>query len=383
MATTGMAANFATTTRQNSEEEVKDTRCRLLELPQELQDGIFELVAIHEAPIMTCWPYCSHYADGHFSSETQYKRDRAQPALSETCRSIRSNVLPIYYKRNTFEICYCGKILRGGEMWLTGIGAANRAMLRRVIAHEMFMWPPYYLLAELGNPPKAGRRLVIEITADNKVSCLTQLADTLDPRAGRTAGEKDLEAVSVIVASRATSRGKVERYEVKLVKMPRCQLLELPEELQLEIYELVVVSENKIRLNRIFCRGYGANVNDFVFSEIETQTRLERTQPAITKTCRRVRNIALTGYYKRNIFEFCSCIPQRPDVLKITKHWLDDMGASNRASLANFRYHEWDSEAGYTGLLPECVQSLAPHRSTLEPLHHGLKFNRYQLNFTQ
>ncbi|KAK5702890.1 hypothetical protein LTR97_003836 [Elasticomyces elasticus] len=219
MAINGMTANTVATTRQNSEEDVKDTRCRLLELPQELQDGIFEPVAIQEVPIMTCWPYCSHYADGHFSSETQYKRDRVQPALSETCRSIRSNVVPIYYKQNTFEICYCGRILCGSEMWLTGIGAANRAMLRRVIAHEMFMGPPYYLLAELGNPPKAGRRLVIEITADNKVSCLTKLADTLDPRAGRTAREKDLEVVSVIVASRATSRGKVERYEMNLVKV--------------------------------------------------------------------------------------------------------------------------------------------------------------------
>ncbi|KAK4890809.1 hypothetical protein LTR27_010510 [Elasticomyces elasticus] len=225
MATTGTAVNFAATTRQNSEEEVRETRCRLLELPQELQDGIFELVAIHEAPIMTCWPCCSHYADGHFGSETQYKRDRVQPALSETCRSIRSNVLPIYYKLNTFEICYCGQVLRGGEKWLTGIGAANRAMLRRVIAHEMFMGPPYYMLAQLHNPLRAGRRLVIEVTADDKVSRVIKLDNTLDPRAGRWAKEKDFEAVSVIVASRATSRGKVERYEMNLVRVSEERLM--------------------------------------------------------------------------------------------------------------------------------------------------------------
>ncbi|KAK3660787.1 hypothetical protein LTR56_000545 [Elasticomyces elasticus] len=368
-------------------------------------------------------------------------------------------------------------------------------MLRRVIAHEMFMGPPYYLLAELGNPSKAGRRLVIEITADNKVSCLTKLADTLDPRAGRTAREKDLEAVSVIVASRATSRGKVERYEMNLVsnslkgchaarlyasarvlgwtchmpipqlphpsqqayvilsavknlllrfirptnkqhhkevmasttdvssgtafaeedrvydtfnawssalltasdQMPRCRLLELPEELQLKIYELVVVSTKKLRLNRFCCPGHGddTEIGSYKLRDIEVQRRLERCQPAITKTCRSIRRIALPTYYKRNFFEVCCCADKPygvPYSVRAVVPWLTNIGASDRVLFSNFNVHErvrtaLESIAERTSMLPEGMEGVEAQWILLAPFQKqrlDLRlYRRHQLSFTQ
>ncbi|KAK5702889.1 hypothetical protein LTR97_003835 [Elasticomyces elasticus] len=95
----------------------------------------------------------------------------------------------------------------------------------------------------------------------------------------------------------------------KVDKIPRCRLLELPEELQLGIYELVVVSDKTIRLNRIDCHGYGDNMHrgPDAYPEIMPQLRRERMQPAITRACRKTRNISLPAYYKRNAFQACCC----------------------------------------------------------------------------
>ncbi|KAK5732094.1 hypothetical protein LTR17_010802 [Elasticomyces elasticus] len=195
----------------NGEQEVNDTRCRLLELPQELQDVIYELVAIHQSPIKVCQPFCRHYANGHCSSATQDWRKRVQPALLQTCSSIRSNVLPIYYKQNIYEICCCGGDVRGGETWLNGIGASNRAMLQRVTAHESI----YYRLAELRGP----RRLVIEVTADDNVGLLIKPAGVLDPPwAVRTPKGREFEAAGVREALRPTCIEWLYRYEMNLVK---------------------------------------------------------------------------------------------------------------------------------------------------------------------
>ncbi|KAK4890808.1 hypothetical protein LTR27_010509 [Elasticomyces elasticus] len=126
-------------------------------------------------------------------------------------------------------------------------------------------------------------------------------------------------------------------------QMPRCRLLELPEELQLEIYELVVTSEKKLRLNRICCPGYGADVNDIHYGTLEIQEQRERHQPAITKTCRSIRSIALPAYYNRNFFEVCCCIDKPwgvPYGIRAVTPWLKKIGASDRVLLGNFNIHE-------------------------------------------
>ncbi|KAK5688213.1 hypothetical protein LTS10_000191 [Elasticomyces elasticus] len=164
---------------------------------------------------------------------------------------------------------------------------------------------------------------------------------------------------------------------------PRCRLLELPEELQLVIYELVVISDHTIILDDLDCCGFG---DDERPSNDENQWLREGMQPEISKTCRSIRSIALPVYYKRNVFEFCYCSLGYESLLRRTKHWLDDIGASNRALLATLRYHEWDIEpsANRTRSVPKALQSLGPRISTLESQHiNSLKFNRYQLNFTQ
>ncbi|KAK5719006.1 hypothetical protein LTR17_015431 [Elasticomyces elasticus] len=168
-------------------------------------------------------------------------------------------------------------------------------------------------------------------------------------------------------------------------RKPRCRLLELPEELQLEIYELVVISDKTIRLDDLDCCGYG---DDECPSNDADQWQRKGSQPEISKACRSIRSIALPVYYKNNVFEFCYCMPGPRGILHSVKHWLDDIGASNRVLLANFRYHEWDREQPSTycmGLLPKALQSLGPRRSTLEPLcvTRFTSFHRYQLSFTQ
>ncbi|KAK5732095.1 hypothetical protein LTR17_010803 [Elasticomyces elasticus] len=173
-------------------------------------------------------------------------------------------------------------------------------------------------------------------------------------------------------------------------KKPRCRLLELPEELQLDIYELVVISQKAIKLTDVNCDGYG---DDRCLSyHKDQQWRCGLVQPEISKTCRSLRSMVLPVYYKRNVFEFCYCRLEHEDFIHGVKHWLDEIGASNRALLANFRYHEWDQverghlqpSAGSTRSLPKALQSFGPHISTLESQHiNSFKFHRYQLSFTQ
>ncbi|KAK5688212.1 hypothetical protein LTS10_000190 [Elasticomyces elasticus] len=101
--------------------------------------------------------------------------------------------------------------VRGGETWLNGIGASNRAMLQRVTAHESI----YYRLAELRGP----RRLVIEVTADDNVGLLIKPAGVLDPPwAVQTPKGKEFEAVGVREALHPTCTGWLYRYEMNLVK---------------------------------------------------------------------------------------------------------------------------------------------------------------------
>ncbi|KAK4980269.1 hypothetical protein LTR42_000576 [Elasticomyces elasticus] len=172
-------------------------------------------------------------------------------------------------------------------------------------------------------------------------------------------------------------------------KMLRCRLLELPVELQLDIYELVVISQKAIKFTDVNCDGFGDD--RCLGYHADRQSRRELVQPEISKTCRSLRNMVLPVYYKRNVFEFCYCRPENEDFIHGAKHWLDNIGGSNRALLANFRYHEWDQverghsqpSAGSTRSLPKALQSFGTHISTLELLHHrSFKFYYYQVNFT-
>ncbi|KAK4962856.1 hypothetical protein LTR10_000483 [Elasticomyces elasticus] len=146
MASNSAAANTVAAQRMDNKEEVNDTRCRLLELPQELQDSIFELAVVHKAIIRIIQPFCKHYLDRfHLDGTWQdfsahHRHARMQPELAKTCRSIRNSVLAIYYKQNTFEICCCNgdywiPNMYGVRNWLSVIGGSNRALLKDLKAH--------------------------------------------------------------------------------------------------------------------------------------------------------------------------------------------------------------------------------------------------------
>lgn len=83
-----------TTDRQGGDntntEEKAASRCRLLELPAELRNHIYEFVVLQESRVSIFTWLPAHEED-------------AQPALSLTCRQIRNECLPVYYDVNTFR----------------------------------------------------------------------------------------------------------------------------------------------------------------------------------------------------------------------------------------------------------------------------------------
>ncbi|KAF2647438.1 hypothetical protein K491DRAFT_699634 [Lophiostoma macrostomum CBS 122681] len=112
----------------------------LLALPAELQLDIYTLVVTTPHPILVNRPCNSSYR-GRRDVEKAEKTDWAaghvrpptQPALTRTCRAIRSASLPIFYKANVFRASYCYGSKFGREdavEWLRTIGRANREALR-------------------------------------------------------------------------------------------------------------------------------------------------------------------------------------------------------------------------------------------------------------
>ncbi|KAK5714793.1 hypothetical protein LTR17_017040 [Elasticomyces elasticus] len=70
-------------------------RCRLLELPAELRNRIFELAITTPIPLQANPPITANSSSPTTSSS-------AQPALARTNRLIREEVLPVFYHGNTF-----------------------------------------------------------------------------------------------------------------------------------------------------------------------------------------------------------------------------------------------------------------------------------------
>ncbi|KAK4962854.1 hypothetical protein LTR10_000481 [Elasticomyces elasticus] len=122
-----------------SADEVKAPRCRLLELPEELQLEIYKLVVIAKAPIRIVHQYCAGYQQDMDISWKQFLSERKQPALSKTCRGIRNIALPIYYKCNSFRVCCCSdwdERDNASRKWLLSLGESNRALLRDFEVHQ-------------------------------------------------------------------------------------------------------------------------------------------------------------------------------------------------------------------------------------------------------
>lgn len=116
-------------------QSLPNNRCRLLELPNEILNSIYQLVLVrHDVlwvdpegkPIDKIW-------DNGATDQRRLHYLPSEPALTRTCQRIRQETLPIFYGSNTFcdtpaDLC-CVKFF----IYLT---PAKRKMLRSVrIAH--------------------------------------------------------------------------------------------------------------------------------------------------------------------------------------------------------------------------------------------------------
>ena len=99
---------------------------------------------------------------------------------------------------------------------------------------------------------------------------------------------------------------------------PRSRLLDLPTEVQLQIYELVLTHPKPINIYLDRCRA----------------ERLLRVQPPLSKVSREIRQDVLQLYYSHITFSMC-CFSGKAQYLKLFRAWLSAIGSANRARLAN------------------------------------------------
>lgn len=128
-------------------------RCRLLELPVELQLQIWGLVIFEDKPLLLNMSCNSSYRERY---EIMYEHGAAwasgemhpplQPAITQTCRAIRTEALPMFYRDNVFRACYCDtqNMLPPVVGWLNQIGPENRESLKHFYFYDRNHRQDYY-----------------------------------------------------------------------------------------------------------------------------------------------------------------------------------------------------------------------------------------------
>ena len=114
-------------------ERIRSHRCHLLELPIELQLVIYEYVIIEAGPLLLNLSCNSSYRgryelarEDKIAWRSGKKRPPLQPALSQTCRTIRAETLPMFYGSHVFRSCYCqGYQVPKAVKWLSMIGCVQ------------------------------------------------------------------------------------------------------------------------------------------------------------------------------------------------------------------------------------------------------------------
>ena len=122
----------------------------------------------------------------------------------------------------------------------------------------------------------------------------------------------------------------------------RCLLFELPPELQLIIYDFMI-PENELYLVNFPCNSSYRN-------RLELMERDEKAwksganrppmQPAITRTCRFIRDQTLSMFYRRNVFRarYCDLFNEQP--LAEVVPWLRAIGPENREMLRHLYFYD-------------------------------------------
>jgi hypothetical protein len=149
-------------------------------------------------------------------------------------------------------------------------------------------------------------------------------------------------------------------------------LLDLPPELQLIIYEMVVTQDEIFLLNQPCNSSYRKpkEKGQFHFTHYDEKLKEDEEawksgakqppkQPAITKVSRAIRSDTLPIFYGVNIFRarYCDLFDPKPlpDVVK----WLGTIGPENRRSLRNFYFYDrsCDQDQDYPDQLERLKES--------------------------
>jgi hypothetical protein len=119
-----------------------------------------------------------------------------------------------------------------------------------------------------------------------------------------------------------------------------CYLLNLPLELQLPIYELVVTEEKPLLLNRPCNSSYRGRYPEMAIDKAAWKEGEKHppSQPALSRTCRSVREAALPIFYRENFFRASYCY--QANMLPAPIKWLKMIGKDNRENLRRFYFYD-------------------------------------------
>ncbi|EMD00060.1 hypothetical protein BAUCODRAFT_21723 [Baudoinia panamericana UAMH 10762] len=120
-----MDSNFANLSEEFEQiylEPQSLTSFRLFDLPPELWLRICEVAVISPVPVnVTRVPF-----------QQQQAQRVQQPAITRTCRLLRQEALPMFYKNNTFEAWHFCQPWTCPRQWLLAIGRGNLLQMGRL-----------------------------------------------------------------------------------------------------------------------------------------------------------------------------------------------------------------------------------------------------------
>jgi hypothetical protein len=119
-----------------------------------------------------------------------------------------------------------------------------------------------------------------------------------------------------------------------------CYLLRIATELQLAIYELVVIQDEPLLLNLPCNSSYRMRWQEMAVDEAawERGDKHPPLQPALSRTCRAIRHATLPIFYQHNVFRASYCYQQK--MLPVPIKWLRIIGPANREMLRHLYFYD-------------------------------------------
>ncbi|TKA82495.1 hypothetical protein B0A55_01249 [Friedmanniomyces simplex] len=303
------------------EEELEQAPFRLLDLPPELQLRIYDFAVCSDEPVEI-----TEFRAESKESKVADDGDEGQANINGSVPSIGAH-LPQHPRgcpealllpeplQSELRASYCNEsdtfVDKGGSdlfiEWLRCIGASNRDLIVKLnLFDRMFM--------------EDAMEDALDVHG-LKDRCLQQ-----------TVGQLENSGCSPSLAW--------------ITDPPRCHLFELPVELQLHIYELVIVRSKAIKIHHPRCYGFeggdrGGDPKLPAKSGFIKRHDRRKRQPPLSRTCRSIRDLALPVYYGCNIFETCCCrIWDVDEGFGPVRGWLLKIGPANRKLLKELYVHD-------------------------------------------